>query len=355
MATGGEAIFPGKVSLAGGELSPPAVLPISKAPVFVVGSARSGTNLLHDTLLSSGGFAVYRTEPVVFDLLLPKFGDPGKPGNRERLLSVWFKSHQFRLSKLDRNLIEEKILRDCHNAGDFLNIVMSEVAHLQGMERWVVWGPDNLLHIPAIARTLPTALFLHIIRDGRDVAHSMNTKGFIRPFPWDKQRSLLVAALHWKWKVERGRHDGRQIPHRYLEIHFEDLVRRPRETMAEIGGFIGHDLDYDRIQKAPIGVVRTPNSTFKGPDGKPTSDPVGRWRTHLSKAEVVQIESAAGSLLRELGYELEFPAERPGGFPVKVMKHLYPAFFDLKEWLKIETPFGRLVSTKRLRFDATPK
>ena len=337
------------------ELSRPAAPSISKAPVFVVGSARSGTNLLHDTLLSSGGFAVYRTEPVVFDLLLPKFGDLSKRSNRERLLSLWFKSHQYRLSKVDRTLIEEKILRDCHNAGDFLSIVMSEIARLQGKERWVVWGPDNLLHIPAIARTVPTALFLHIIRDGRDVANSMNKKGFIRPFPWDKERSLLVATLHWKWKVERGRRSGRQIPHRYLEIHYEDLVCRPRETMAEIGRFIGQDLDYDQVKKAPIGVVRTPNSTFKGPDGKPTSDPVGRWRTHLSKAEVIQVESMAGPLLKELGYELEFPTEQLAGLPPKLMERLYPAFFDLKEWLKMNTPFGRLVSTKRLRFDAIPK
>ena len=335
--------------------SSPHATPVSNAPVFVVGSARSGTNLLHDTLLSSGGFAIYRTEPVVFDLLLPKFGDLSKRGNRERLLSVWFQSHQYRLSKLDRTQIEERVLKDCHNAGDFLSIVMSEITHLQGMDRWVVWGPDNLLHIPVIARTVPNALFLHIIRDGRDVAHSMNTKGFIRPFPWDKQRSLLVATMHWKWKVERGRQYGRQIPHRYLEIHFEDLVCRPKKTVAEIGRFIGHDLDYDQIQKAPIGVVRTPNSTFKGPDGKPTSDPVGRWKMQLSKAEVIQIESAAGPLLKELGYELEFPEEQHRGFSPALMRRLYPAFFDLKEWLKMKTPFGRLVSTKRLRFDAISK
>src|ERR1700675_905063 len=41
---------------------------VIKPPVFVVGSARSGTTLLYHSLLSSGGFADYRTEPAVFDL-----------------------------------------------------------------------------------------------------------------------------------------------------------------------------------------------------------------------------------------------------------------------------------------------
>jgi sulfotransferase family protein len=329
-----------------------------KPPVFVMGSARSGTNFLYDALLSAGGFAVYRTEPVVFDVLLPKFGDFSKRQNRSRLLSVWFKSYQYRLSGLDRSLIEEKILEHCHNAGDFLTIVMNEIALRQGVERWAVWGPDNLLYIPVIARTVPGALFLHIIRDGRDVALSMNKKGFIRPFPWDKQRSLLAAALHWKWKVERGRQAGRQIPQRYLEIHFEDLVCKTRETLAEIGRFIGHDLDFERIQKQPIGTVRRPNSTFKGDDGKLTSDPVGRWKTHLSKKEIAQLESLIGPVLTELGYELEFPSAESAeemGIRVKLMKSLYPAFFELKEWLKMKTPFGRFVNVSRLQFDAMPK
>lgn len=325
------------------------------APVFVMGSARSGTNFLYDTLLSSGGFAVYRTEPVVFDILQPKFGDLSKRRNRERLLAVWFKSYQFRLGRVDRDAIEKKILDDCHNAGDFLTIVMNEIALRQGVQRWAVWGPDNLLYMPEIARTVPTGLFLHIIRDGRDVALSMNKKGFIRPFPWDKQRSLLVAALHWKWKVEHGRTSGRQIPQRYLEIHFEDFVCRTRETLAEISRFIGYELDYDKIQKAPIGTVGRPNSTFEGADGRPTSDPVGRWKTHLSRREIEQVESIIGPLLEDLGYPLEFPRTQTKGLAAKFMKSSYPAFFDLKEWLKTKTPFGRLVNINRLQFDAIPK
>jgi len=327
-----------------------------KPPVFVVGSARSGTNFLYDTLLSSGGFAIYRTEPVVFDILLPKFGDLSQRRNREKLLAVWFKSYQFRLSRLDRGVIEEKILRECHNAGQFLTIVMNELARLQGVERWAAWGPDNLLYIPLIARTVPDALFLHIIRDGRDVALSMTKKKFVRPFPWDGQRSLLVAALHWKWKVEVGRAAGRKFPSRYMEICFEDFVGgRTCEVLEQIGRFIGHDLDYDRIRRSAIGTVGRPNTTFEGADGRPTSEPIGRWKSFLSKAEVEQVESVLGTLLEDLGYPREFPAAQTKGLAAKFMKVSYPAFFDLKEWLKIKTPLGRLVNINRLQFNAIPK
>jgi hypothetical protein len=327
-----------------------------RAPVFVVGSARSGTTLLYHTLLSSGVFAVYLTGPVVFDLLVPRFGDLGKLRNRSRLLPVWFQSYQYRLSGLDRSFIEKKILAECHSNGDFLRIIMNEIALHQGVERWAVSDPDNLLHIPAIARGIPDALFIHMIRDGRDVALSMSKEGWIRPFPWDRQRSLLVAALHWKWKVERGRRCGRQIKHRYLEVHFEDLVSRTTNTLADIGRFINHDLDYEQIQRASIGTLRKPNSTFRRADGTLTSSPVGRWKTHLPKSDIVQVESVIGPLLKELGYPLEFPLVHTRDLSLNLMKALYPAFFDFKEWLKAKTPLRRLVSTNRLRFkDEAPK
>ncbi len=236
---------------------------MTKPPVFVVGSARSGTTLLYHSLLSSGGFADYRTEPAVFDLLIPKFGDLNKLANRRRLMQVWLRSYQYRISGVRRDQLEARILSECRNGGDFLRIVMDEIAQAQNVDRWAVWGPDNLLHLTAIAKALPDALFIHMIRDGRDVAVSMNKEGWIRPFPWDHERQLLVAALHWKWKVERGRRAGAKVSPRYIEIRFEDLVSTPENTLAHIGRFIGQDLDYSQIRNNPVGTLRNPNSTFR--------------------------------------------------------------------------------------------
>jgi Sulfotransferase family len=329
---------------------PPKLPAAFNPPVFVVGSARSGTTLLYHSLLSSGDFAVYRTEPAVFDLLAPKFGNLAIQENLVRLLPVWFRSYQYRLSGLDRSSLERTILAECHSNGDFLRIVMEHVTLQQGAKRWAVWGPDNLLHIPSIAHTIPNALFIHVIRDGRDVALSLSKEGWIRPFPWDRGRRLLVAALHWKWKVERGRQFGRHIPSRYLEIRFEDLVTRAPETLANIGRFIGHQFDYGQIQKRSIGTLSKPNSTFVGTEDKLTFNPVGRWKNHLTMLQIANLESIIGSLLDELGYPLEFARTQPGELHLMLMSGLYPAFFGLKEWLKSRTILGRLISTNRLRF-----
>ena len=97
---------------------------INSSPVFVVGCARSGTTLLYHTLLSSGGFANYRAEPAVFDLLRPKFGSFRSLKNRRNLVESWVRSAMFRASGLRREDIEPKVLSDCRSEGDFLAIVM---------------------------------------------------------------------------------------------------------------------------------------------------------------------------------------------------------------------------------------
>jgi len=287
----------------------------------------------------------------VFDLLAPKFGDLGRLKNRQKLMSVWLQSYMCAASGLNPDNIKKKVLSECKSTGHFLRILMEEVAQSQGVDRWAVWGPDNLLYMPQIKEELPDALFIHMIRDGRDVAVSMNKEGWIRPFPWDKRRSLLVAALHWTWKVTRGRQLGRRVLPDYLEVRFEDLVTRNRETLVEIGNFISHDLDYDRIKHRAIGTLSKPNSSFES--GREAGySPVGRWKQLLSSEDIARIESLMHPLLQELGYPLTASNPVRTSFEWSTMKVLYPCFFDSKQWLKSHTPLGRFVRTDRLRLGA---
>src|ERR1019366_10678789 len=74
----------------------------SRAPVFVLGCGRSGTTLLYHMLLSSGNFAIYRTESNVINLLEPRFGDLSVARNKRRLLDAWYKTRLYTLSELEK-------------------------------------------------------------------------------------------------------------------------------------------------------------------------------------------------------------------------------------------------------------
>src|SRR3981081_3717149 len=127
----------------------------SSAPVFVLGSPRSGTTLLYHMLLSAGGFAVYRTETHVFNVLEAAYGDFGNPHNKRKLMKAWLGSKLFQLSGLDGKKIEARVMAECRNGGDFLRIVMGDITRKQNVDRWADCTPDHLLYVQRIKETIP--------------------------------------------------------------------------------------------------------------------------------------------------------------------------------------------------------
>jgi Sulfotransferase family len=317
--------------------------------------------MLYHMLLSSGRFPVYRTEPCVFDLLVPRFGDFRSVATRRELMRCWLRSRQFRRSGLDAAEITEKVVTSVTTGGEFLRAVMEEMARAGGFQRWAVWGPDNLLYIPTIKRQIPDALFIHVIRDGRDVACALDRKEFIRPFRWDRSYRLYVSALHWMWKVQTGRRYGQVIGSDYMEVRFEDLVLHPEEALTRVSAFIGENLDYEKIRKARLGSMDIPNTSFAEEWQSGSFSPVGRWERQLSDDKVTRLEGLVGELLVALGYPLSRAdstradstrAESTSlGFRLRTMRAMYPSFYRLKEWLKTATPLGRFVNMNRLRID----
>jgi len=316
------------------------------APVFVLGCGRSGTTLLYHMILSAGGFAVYRAESNVINLLQPRFGNLSIRRNREKLMDAWINSKLFRVSGLNADEIRNKVLQECRNGGDFLRIIMGGMARHQGVRRWADCTPEHLLYMSRIKETIPDALIIHIIRDGRDVALSTDKLGYIKRAPWDKMPSVMVAGLYWEWMVRRGREDGRKLAKDYLEIRFEDLVTEPRATLAKLGGFIDHDLDYDRIQQVGIGSVSEPNTSFKANDGN--FNPVGRWKQGFSPQSLEMFEGLVGETLKELEYPLATDAMRLDDARLKRMRSLYRQYFNCKLYLKAKTPLGKLFVTHDL-------
>lgn len=317
------------------------------APVFVLGSPRSGTTLLYHMLLSSGNFAVYRAETHVFNLIVPRFGDLSSAGNKRRLLDVWLPSYQFRASGLDARQFEVKIMNECRSGADFLRIMMAEIARKQGVPRWAECTPDHLLYLEQIKREFPDAKIIHMIRDGRDVALSYAQQHWIRPLPWDRRHELPISGLYWEWMVRRGREQGRRVTSGYMEVRFEDLVTEPRRVLPEISEFIQHTLDYDQIQKAGVGSVSRPNTSFEGEMGTDGFNPVGRWKEKLSPEELEMLEALIGECLTDFGYS-RATVDNARGLEAARLRAFYLRYFDTKFWVKNHTPLRRLTSTKLL-------
>jgi len=318
-----------------------------QAPVFVLGSPRSGTTLLYHMLLSAGDFAVYRAETHVFNLLVPRFGNLQRQQARTKLIDEWLTTEYFRRSGLDAATLRNRILAECHNGGDFLRIVMESIARQQGVSRWAECTPEHLLYLDEIKRTIPDSKILHILRDGRDVALSLQKQGWIRPLPGETNRSLLVAGVYWEWMVNKGRNLGRRFSPDYLEVHFEKLVESPQPVLDVIGDFIQQKLDYEQISKAAVGSVGKPNTSFSPAAPDAAFNPVGRWQSQFTPG-MAQLETLIGKSLRDLGYELRAPQKDALDFATSTLRWRYRLLFEIKHWLKSQTPLGRLVNASLL-------
>lgn len=300
--------------------------------------------MLYDMLLSSGGFADYRTESNVLNLLEPRFGNLANPTVQGQLLDAWFGCRLGTLSGLDRPGLEVALARECRNGGDFLRIVMESIAQRQGAWRWADTTPEHLLFLDRIKETIPNALIIHVIRDGRDVALSTARQGWIRKLRFDSLPNVMACAMYWEWIVNRGRAAGRHLGRDYMEVRFERLVSDPHTTLGELGGFIEHDLDYDKIR---LRSRRIPNSSFRNEE-KTNFNPIERWRRQLSSADLDTLEQLVGGTLTELGYALGgSPGGRTSAF-LATTRTLYRAFFDAKRFLKAQTPAGRWLVTRDL-------
>lgn len=309
--------------------------PRNMAPVFVLGCPRSGTTLLYDMLLSAGGFAVYLAESNVFNVLSLRFGNLGVSSNREKLLQAWLGSKLFRATGLDAPSIEKKVREGCRNPGDFLNIVMDEMVRAQGMRRWAENSPESLLHLPLIKELIPEALVIHMIRDGRAVAMSLEKLRYVRPFPWEERQNLMGAGVYWEWMVERGRNYGRRLGPDYMEIRFEELIASPQATLNRIGTFIDHELDYGRILQVAYGSVARPNTSFTGEAAGGGFNPVSRWQKSFPPDQLSRFERMLGDTLKQLGYPpMTDGARMNPGVELRAMRLAYRSYFEAKLWFK---------------------
>lgn len=174
-------------------------------------------------------------------------------------------------------------------------------ARARGKSRYGDRTNINMFAVPTLASTFPESRFVHLVRDGRDVALSW------RELPFGLKRAEEVA-LHWVANVGAARRAGRWVgTDRYREIHYEHLVEDPEGTLRAVCDFIG--LAYHPQMLRYGGHVQEVVESSQRPEvhgglRRELTGPARQWRRDMSRQDVLAFEALAGDLLVELGYEL---------------------------------------------------
>lgn len=279
------------------------------SPVFIVGCSRSGTTLLRLMLTQSATLHI----PAESEFLLTLCDRQDDYGDFAQAHQRWYFIRDLQTTEVSMGassfpifgLTEEEAEQTLASTAptDFAGAsaaLFSAAARKQGKSRWGDKTPHYVRHIEWIATAFPDAKFVHMIRDGRDVARSRVQAGF--------SPTLRHSARHWKREVNLGRTAGLPLgPDRYFELFYEKLVREPESTLRTLCDWLELPFEAAMLsfhQEEDPYIPEEHAHLHQRIDQPIDPSRAQAWKRMLSRREVAEIEDVAGSLLRELGYEL---------------------------------------------------
>ena len=269
------------------------------APFFIVGSARSGTTFLRLTMNAHPDIAVPPESRFITEL------NPGMDQVEVGDFLHRLASHpRFAAWELPIEAVQAQLhgLTRASYA-DAISAVYTAYAHAQAKSRWGDKTPRYVLNIPELAALFPNSRFIHLIRDGRDVALSYADVPF-------GPTNVAKAAELWANRVAKGLRDGRELERgRYIEIMYADLVEDNEGEVKDICAFIGAPfhpamLDPQETKKGALARADKYNKHV-------TEQPIKRvrsWKTDMPPEHIEIFEAVAGDVLSELGFERRFPS-----------------------------------------------
>ncbi len=318
------------------------------SPVFVVGSSRSGTTLVYSLLLSSGQFAVYEAETLLLEVCQHKYGRLSKDTNYNKFMADWLQSKQFYRSGLDPAKFKYEAKGHCNSYTEFLEFFMESVMEIQGKRRWAEQTPAHVFHMDTLATAFPFAKFIHVIRDGRDVALSRRKLGWTGTNSKDPLHNLLSAAFSWELCIEKGQTFGGKIGANYKEVKYEDLITNLDKTLKEINEFANVNINNQKIKDCQIGSLKKGNTTSNEDMEGVSNKAIKRWESLLSKEEKEILNIVIGHTLRNLSYDINNYAKSEYYLLLvptyKVYRYICKLLLRTKRFLRQKTFLGRFSS-----------
>lgn len=190
----------------------------------IVGVPRSGTTLLRFMLCAAGTLAIPPETAFI-----PRIADTTDRAAFLAALTAFPTWEDFGLSP------DDLALPDPFTPTGGLRAFYAAYARRHGAARAGDKTPAYLDKMPLIARLLPESVFIHIIRDGRDVAASWAETWFA------PSRDPATLLDRWAGMIAAARAASPGLA--VHEVRYEELVTRPADTLRRICAAI--DLAYD--------------------------------------------------------------------------------------------------------------
>jgi sulfotransferase family protein len=281
--------------------------PVKAAPFFIVGSGRSGSTLLRMMFLSHSRLTI---PPETWYLIpLVKQFNTDRPLDAkevEAAVAIITSHYRWPDMKMDEGEFRREVsqLRQ-PRVRDLVEVVYQKHLRAEGKVRWGDKTPPYIEILPELARMYPHSRFIHLYRDGRDVAKSFQETGWCGTF-WSQLTHEWITSLDYRQRWEHT-----EFRDRILDVRYERLVLETEATLREICRFIGEEFEPQMLAweaKVDAQVPKREQVHHKKLKKRISSDAVARWKHELSARAVFVCEALIGSYLTRWGYERRYPS-----------------------------------------------
>lgn len=166
-----------------------------------------------------------------------------------------------------------------------------------------IWGakdPVNIFRLQWLVKLFPTAKYIYLLRDGRDVVSSLKYAKF------PNVKTIGEACDRWNRSIKMFEKNKHKIPtNNLLSLKYEDFVGNPAQHTRDLCTFLNIDflpnmLDTTSKADKQLGdTVLSHHANVKKPISKVS---IGKWKNRLTEEEKTYVAKALAKNLKLHNY-----------------------------------------------------
>lgn len=279
-------------------------------PIFIIGTERSGSNLLRLLLNSHTNIAIPHPPHLMRDFHRFEVGHGDLEINNHfsdlvddciEFVNAHFAPWPYIIEKENLiQFIENKSLYGIYVA------IYEQYRDYKKKKRWGCKSTFMWQEIETILRHHANPKFIHLIRDPRDVAVSAKKSIFSKGHPYN-------LALLWNLEQKNIEEYKKFVLNdkNYLLVKYEDLTLNSRETLMKIMNFLDEEVEHQQFEffkTEEASSLANQSESWKNVQSPIVTDSVGKYKNALSLKEQYYLEAICGELMKKYHYPLNLQA-----------------------------------------------
>ena len=287
--------------------------------VFIIGNPRSGTSLFR-LMLNAHPKVISPPECGFLHWWSAKYKDWNSLSNTSNQIDIFI--NDLKSSKkitnwyLDFEKLKQRIIdikpQDYATLGEIVYLLFAEQ---KGKNPILIADKNNyyINHLNDLNEIWPTAKYILVVRDGRDVACSyINIEKLVTDSPYKPILSTDISTIAREWIANNKKcidFINSLNSNRSFIVRYEDIVSNPKLFLTKVCDFL--DVDFDKemltyyiknieLHDEPISTLDWKLKTLESPD----ENNIGKHKKELSEENYNEFNAIASSLLRKFNYEI---------------------------------------------------